>query len=130
MAFCNNDCECGGSCSRQDNHGGDCDCDIHGGTCPLRPKTVKVEFTLHLVRNDKGEYLSERRSARYRDQWTKDFTSVRTFTNPSQALGRITQIAQGGTQVPDLVECKVTQVRVIDQRHRVAQALRKKKRRS
>ena len=44
MAFCNLNCSCGNSCSRQDDHGGACDCKL--AACsgePLPGKNPHIE---------------------------------------------------------------------------------------
>lgn len=99
------------------------------------PTDVRPEFgespaplaTFYMVRNEKGEYYRTYAQSRC-SGWVKDLKDGRLWTSLGPAKGKITNLANSYPKlpVPELVEFVVTEVRVVDQTERVAQAKVKK----
>ena len=145
MAFCNNQAGCGHSCGRSDDHGGGCDC--YEGDCkhssrykpPPVPPVPKPVATFYAVRSGGQYYHSYSRagSTGWVDKVDKvEDASVWTRRGPAQGmvtrLSALPEPPRTGPAprlpVPELVEFVVTEVRVIDQASRVAEAQAKKER--
>jgi hypothetical protein len=99
-----------------------CGC-THGAPEPIVP-TQEPLAVFYAVRNDKGEYYrmyDKNRST----GWKKDLADAKLWTRIGPAKGKITALSHGKGPIPELVEFIVREVRVVDQRVRVAEAKRK-----
>jgi hypothetical protein len=85
------------------------------------------------IRNDKGEYFKTSTSTSG-PRWVKDLGTARIYSKLSHAKAKVTTYANeswnAGKPIPDIVEFIVNDVRVIDQRDRVAEVRAKKARES
>lgn len=59
MAFCNNKCGCGRACSRQDDHGGGCDCGEHNVPVSERVTLSEDAIQKEIVRTRKAAETAE-----------------------------------------------------------------------
>jgi len=144
MAFCWNNAGCGHSCGRQDAHGGDCDC--YESDCKhssrykpapvVPPEPAAPLATFYAVRCN-GKYYhtySRAGSTGWRDK--VEDGKVWTRKGPAQAMvTKLSSVPVGPRlnapqqpSVPELIEFMVTEVRVVDQAARVAEAKAKKER--
>lgn len=70
MAFCNKNCGCGNNCCRQDDHGGECDCDEHNvpkkidNTSAIEQTSLENEFWVLAPCVECGNVFSVRKSRR------------------------------------------------------------------
>ena len=98
-----------------------CGC-THGAPTP-------DEIKLYALRNSKGEYLRARGRNGSGKSWVPDLLDAKFYTKVSQARSRVTYFSNNNPQklpVPQLIEFKVVETKVIDETERVKDAKRKK----
>lgn len=89
---------------------------------PAEPKPVLATF--YMVRNSQGEFYRTYAQGGRRSGWVKELSDGRLWTTKGPAQGKITALANERPMaaVPELVEFVVHEVRVVDQKERVAKA--------
>lgn len=86
-------------------------------------------MTLYVIRNHEGEYFRTKGRSGYGKSWVPDLIDAKFYAKVSQARSRVTYFTNNnphGLPVPELIEFKVVESKVIDERERVAGAKRKK----
>ena len=90
----------------------------------------KATLLLYAIRNSKGEYFRAKGRDGYgKKSWVPDLIDAKLYAKVSQARARITYFANNNPQklpVPELIEFKAVEERVIDETDRVRDAKRKK----
>lgn len=90
----------------------------------------KATLMLYAIRNSKGEFFRAKGRDGYgKKSWVPDLIDAKLYSKVSQARARVTYFANNNPQklpVPELVEFKAVEHRIIDERVRVADAKRKK----
>lgn len=82
----------------------------------------------YAMQNEYGEYYRTNKSGSGGARWVKDLKAARLWTTAGQARSKITTYSNENPKavVPELVEFIVTEVRVVDQKARVAASREKK----
>ena len=101
-------------------------------SCPCHKPEVKEPIAVfYAVRNDKGEYFKTC-SSHSPSRWVKDLSTARIYSTLGTARAKVTALANlkwnANKPIADIVEFVVTDVRVIDQKERVAGSQVKKAR--
>jgi hypothetical protein len=98
-----------------------CDCACHAPEPPLA--------IFWAIRNEKGEYFKTGTSSSS-PRWVKDLGLARIYSKLGPARGKVTALANldwnADNPIADIVEFVVNDVRVIDQKERVAKSQAKK----
>jgi hypothetical protein len=109
----------GYACWEPGNRYGFCGCAYRHHAAP-KP----VLATFYMVRNDKGEYYRTYAQGGRRSGWVKELADGRLWTTKGPAQGKITALSneRPNAPVPELIEFVVHEVKVVDQKERVAKA--------
>ncbi len=84
-------------------------------------------LTFYVIRNEEGKYYKTYKNYS-RAGWVEDIASARIYAKESMPRGKVTVYSNQNPKepIPEIVEMKVGEVKVIDQKARVAQAKLKK----
>ena len=89
----------------------------------------KATLMLYAIRNSTGEFFRAKGRSGYGKSWVPDLIDAKFYAKVSTARSRVTYFANNNPKklpVPELIEFKVTEVRVIDETDRVKDAKRKR----